>query len=407
MDAQGLVNPYGLPVVDLNEPAFWQDMHTPLAQVMGTSPLFLSTDGLVHVARHAEVEAVLKDARFVAADLLAMNGLSEGPVWAWWQKVMFSKDPPEHTRLRSLVSRVFTPRAVNGLRSGIRSRAEDILLPAFKDGRLDVQGDLGHRLPLAVISDMLAVPEIDRPRFGEWTSTLGMAFGAISDLDVRQQVEVALEQIEEYVGGMIAERRVHPGDDLLSALIAVEEHGDRLSTDEMVALTENLMFAGHDTTRGALAAMVVLLASHPDQWGAIVDNPVVIPRAVDEVLRFEPITFLTSRLASQDVEVGGVPVSAGEPLALCIASACRDPREYPEPGVFDVNRENVRSPTFGAGIHYCVGAALARAEMEEALDILVANVEDLHLIEPARWEPLHHIRCFQPPVWVEMEARTR
>jgi cytochrome P450 len=402
MHTEGPDNPHHLPVVNLNEPAFWQDMHTPLAEVMEASPLFLSTEGLMHVARHADVESVLKDPRFVAADLLAMNGLSEGPVWAWWQKVMFSKDPPEHTRLRSLVSRVFTPRAVNELRPAIRSQAENILLPAFKDARLDAQGDLGHRLPLAVISDMLAVPEDDRAKFGDWTSTLGIAFGAISDVGIRRQVEMALEQIEEYVGGMIAERRLHPGGDLLSALIAVEENGDRLSTDEMVALIENLMFAGHDTTRGALAAMVVLLANNPEQWRAIAKSPELIPRAVEEVLRFEPITFLTSRLASQDVEIGGTPIQAGEPLALCIASACRDPREYPAPGIFDVNRENVRSPTFGAGIHYCVGAALARAEMEESLALLVANAEELHLAEPARWEPLHHIRCYQPPVWVEI-----
>jgi len=315
------------------------------------------------------------------------------------------RDPPIHTRLRKLVSRAFTPRSVTALRPAIRARAEQILNPALEGGRVDAQGDLGHRLPLAVISDLLDIPEDDRPAFGEWTAALGVAFGAATDLAVRAQVELALEQIEEYVGGLIAVRRKNPGPDLLSQLIAVEEDGDRLSTDEMVALIENLMFAGHDTTRGALAAMMVLFAHNPEQYDAICADPSLIPRAVDEVLRYEPITFLTSRLASEDVEIGGLAVEAGEPLALCIASACRDPREFPDADHFDVQRSDVRSTTFGAGIHYCLGAGLARAEMEEALGLVVSRASAIRLDEEPQWMPFHHIRCFQPPVWAHFDLR--
>jgi cytochrome P450 len=391
-----------LPLLDMSEPAFWQDVHTPLTDARERSPLARSTDGVMYVLRHEDLEFVLKDPRFIAADLLAMNGLAEGPVWEWWQKVMFSKNPPEHTRLRTLVSRAFTPRSVNALRPAIRARVEQILDPAFEGGRVDAQGDLGHRLPLAVISDLLDLPEDDRPAFGEWTAALGVAFGAASDVQVRAHVERSLEQIEDYVGGLIALRRRAPGVDLISQLIAVEENGDRLSTSEMVALIENLMFAGHDTTRGALAVMLVLFARNPDQYAAVRADPGLIPRAVDEVLRYEPVTFTTSRLAAQDVEIGGIEVSAGEPLALSIASACRDPRKYPDPHRFDVQRQDVRSTTFGAGIHYCLGAGLARAEMEEALALLVSRTSAIELDAEPQWLPFHHIRSFEPPVWAHL-----
>ena len=218
------------------------------------------------------------------------------------------------------------------------------------------------------------MPEADRPIFGEWTKTLGLAFLSIADAEVRARVEQALADLDAYVGGLIAERRARPGDDMISRLIEVEEGGDRLSPEELVALVENLLFAGHDTTRGALAAMGVLFATHPDQYAAVVADPSLIPGAVDEVIRYEAITFGTARLASEDCELGGAAVPAGMPVSLCLTSACRDPRRYPDPDRFDVRRDDARSPAFGAGIHYCLGAALAKAELEEALSVLTSEV---------------------------------
>ena len=394
-----------LPVLDLSDPEAWQDIHRPLAELRERTAVAVTPDGAPQVLRHAEVEAVLKDPRFVAADLFAMSGVTSGPVWEWWQRVMFSQDPPAHTRLRSLVSRAFTPRAVEGRRPAIRRRAEEILLPAVAAGRVDAQGDLGHRLPLAVISDLLAVPEADRATFGEWTKTLGLAFLSVADRDVRRRVEQALADLDAYVGGLIADRRRAPGDDLLSRLIAAEEEGDRLTSEELVALVENLLFAGHDTTRGALAAMSVLLATHPEQYRRLVEDPTLVAGAVEEVIRFEAITFGTARLASADCEVGGVAIAAGTPVSLCLTSACRDPRRYPAPDRFDVGRDDARSPAFGAGIHYCLGAALARAELEEALGVLVGTVGSLGLASTPRWVPHAAIRCFEPPVEVLLTPR--
>lgn len=391
-----------LPVLDLSDPGVWQDLHRPLGEAMAAAPVAVDPQGGLQVLRHREVESVLKDPRFTAADLFAMNGVTDGPVWAWWQKVMFSRNPPEHTRLRSLVSRVFTPRAVAARRPAIRARAEEILLPAVEEGRLDVQGDLGHRLPLAVISDLLAVPEEDRATFGEWTSTLGLAFLSVADAGARAAVVDALGALDDYVTALVARRRAAPGDDLLSALIAVEEEGDRLDTDELVALVENLLFAGHDTTRGALASMAVLLARHPDQYRAVAADPARRTSAVEEVLRYEPITLGTARLASEDLDVAGVAVPGGSPVAVSLVAAARDPRRYPDPDAFDVAREDARTPAFGAGIHYCLGAALARAELEEALGVLTDRVATLELEAEPRWVPYAAIRCFEPPVWVAL-----
>ncbi len=392
-----------LPVLHLGRTDVWQDIHAPLREAREQAPFAVSAEGALHVLRDAEVEAVLRDPRFLAADLMALNGLTSGPLWEWWNSVMFSKNPPEHTRLRTLVSRAFTPRSVERLRPQIAAHARAILAPALEEGRFDAQGDLGHRLPLAVISDLLAIPEADRATFGQWTKLLGLAFSAIRDPQIHHRIEDALAQLDAYVRTLIAERRRAPGDDLLSALIQVEEAGDRLTTDEMVALTENLMFAGHDTTRGALAAMSVLLARHPEQLYAVAADPSLLPRAAEEVLRYEAITFGTARLASEAVEVAGVSIGAGEPVVLCLASACRDPRRYTDPDRFDVHRDDVKSTTFGAGIHFCLGATLARVELEEAMRVLAAPSITLGLQDEPHWVPLAQIRCYEPPVWVHLQ----
>jgi cytochrome P450 len=389
-----------LPVLHLSATDIWQDIHAPLREAREAAPFGISGEGAIHVLRDAEVESCLRDPRFLAADLMALNGLRSGPLWEWWNSVMFSKNPPEHTRLRKLVSRAFTPRSVERLRPQIAAHVQTILTPALETGRIDAQGDLGHRLPLAVISDLLDIPEADRPIFGQWTKQLGLAFSAIRDPLIHREIEGALAQLDAYVRGLIADRRRAPGEDLLSALIAVEEGGDRLSTEEMVALTENLMFAGHDTTRGALAAMSVLLARNPDQLAAVAADPALIPRSAEEVLRYEPITFGTARLASEDLDLAGLRVFAGEPVVLCLTAACRDPRRYVDADRFDVRREDVKSTTFGAGIHFCLGATLARVELEEAIRALAQPGTTLGLADEPQWVPLAQIRCYEPPVWM-------
>ncbi len=389
-------------MLDLNDPDFWQDIHTPLAAAMDAAAFASTTDGVLYALRAEEVEAVLKDPRFLAADLLAMMGLRQGPVWAWWQSVMFSQNPPEHTRLRSLVSRAFTPRAIDRRRPSIRARAEQILDPAFEAGRLDAQGNLGHRLPLSVMSDLLGIPDTDRDTFSNWTTDLGLAFSAALDTEARARVENALAELTLYAADLIERRRRSPGEDLLSALVAAEDGGDQLSTTELVAMVTNLMFAAHDTTRGALAVMVMLLAQHPEQMQAVRADRSLLSSTIDETLRYEAITFSTSRLASEDIVLLGTEIAAGTTVGVCPPAASRDPRRYERPHEFDVRRVDIRPPTFGAGVHSCPGAALARAELEEALGVILDHCSSIELEESIRWMPLTHIRRFKDSLWVRL-----
>jgi cytochrome P450 len=384
-----------LPVLPLGDPTFWQDINTPLREAREASPLAFTDDGALYVLRADEIEQVLKDNHFLAADLLALMGMGSGPVWEWWQRLMFSNDPPNHTRLRSLVGRAFTARSSEAHRARIRAIAEELLAPAREAGGLEVMAELAHLLPSWVMCDMLGIPEEDRDVFTDWTTDIGLAFSAALDPDVRTRVEAALAHLQDYVSALIDRRRAAPGDDLLSTLIAVEDGGDKLSRQELIDLVENLMFAGHDTTRSAVGITAMLFATHPDQLDVVRSHPAAIPNAVEEILRYEAVTFSTARLASVDTEIAGYPIEAGTTVGVCLPAASRDPRRYQDPDRFDVSRVDVRPPTFGAGAHFCLGAALARTELQETVAALIDGVDAIELEEPAQWLPFAYIRRFE------------
>ena len=254
-----------LPVVDLREPAFWSDIHTPLGAARTVHPVAVMPSGERLVLGYDEVIFVLRDPRFRSTDLLARSGVRSGRLHEWWSTVMFSTDPPVHTRLRRLVSHAFTPRAVEDMRPMIRDIADALIDEVVEQGEMDVLQDFAHHLPVKVIGTMLGVPEGDYPTFASWTTTLGRAFSPVIDDALRLQLEQAICGLDDYVRHLIDERRREPGDDLLTQLIAAEENGDRLSVDELIAMVENLLFAGHDTTRGLLSIAVPLLCDHPGQ----------------------------------------------------------------------------------------------------------------------------------------------
>lgn len=388
------INEAELPLVAMNDPAFWADVHPPLAAAREQASICRTKDGATYVLRLAETDAVLKDPRFLAADLLAMQGLDRGPVWEWWSRVMFSRNPPDHTRLRRLVARAFTPRAVEALRPRIHELTAGLLEPALDGEEIDVMASIAHALPAAVMAELMAIPPSDQEVFRDWTTDIGLVFGAATDPDVRRQVEVALAALTDYVHRLIAERTAAPGADLLSTLIAVEEDGDQLSAQELVDLMLNLLFAGHDTTRGAVGATYWLFGRHPEQLDRVRASTALVPNAVDEILRYEPITFGTARQAAADIELDGYLVPAGMPIAVCLVAASRDPRRYDRPDEFDVTRPDIRPPTFGAGIHYCLGAALARVELEETVRLLAASGRRVEQTAGTSWTPFASIRRF-------------
>ena len=392
-----------LPVLDMNDEAFWQDIYTPLTEAREAAPLARTTDGALYALRLDDVEHLLKDPRFVAADLLAMMGMGSGPVWEWWQRLMFSQSGQAHIRLRSLVSRAFTTRKIESMRPRIAEIATELLEPAFETGGLDPMRELAHQLPAEVMSEMLGIPKADRETFKGWTTDLGLAFGAAFDPEVRSRVEQALVELEAYVHELVKVRRSSPGDDLLSELLTVEEAGDRLSLQELVDLIENLMFAGHDTTRGALGVSFSLLADFPEQMRLVNDDLSLVPSLVEEILRYEAITMSTARMTSVDMDFAGYRIDAGTTVGACLPSASRDPRRYDNPDAFDVRRVDVRPPTFGYGAHFCLGAALARAEMQETLRLLLTRCTAVHLESTPQWVPFAHIRRFdQLPVTLEL-----
>jgi cytochrome P450 len=388
-----------LPQLNLGDPAFWQDVYPSVNAAREASPLARDQDGMLWLLRCDEAEAALKNPAFLVMDFMGALGLSEGPVWEWWQQLMTSKNPPEHTRLRRLVSRSFTPGAAERLRPMIRNVAEELLAEANGSGVVDVLAGHGiaHRLPSTVIAAMLGVPPSDVDFFIENTTAIGLAFGAATDLEIRAQVEAALDELDRYVRDLIANRRAQhdPGNDLLAELLGAEENGDRLSTDEIVWLVENLLFAGHDTTRGAIATTLALLSAHPDQIEQLRQGTATVDNAVEEVLRYEAITFATSRSAGRAVEVGGMRLDEGTPLMFCLPALSRDPRRWSDPDRFDVTRPDPKPPTFGAGVHYCLGAALARVELQEVLAAVLRNTASFTITEEPKWVPFAFIRRYE------------
>jgi cytochrome P450 len=271
---------------------------------------------------------------------------------------------------------------------------DQLVRDAVERGEVDVMETLAHLLPSMVMAYLFAIPESDRESFAHWTTDIGLAFGAVGDPEVNTRVESALANLDDYVSQLVEQRRITPGEDLLSELIRVEEGGDRLSTRELVDLVENLLFAGHDTTRGAIGAMLWLLVDNPDADRLVRSEPAVIPNAIEEILRYEAITFSTSRTASVDVTVGGVAIEAGTSVGFCLPGASRDPQRYDNPMRFDVRRPNPDPPTFGAGPHYCIGAALSRIELQEMLRSIVEHTSSLEAEREPQWTPFAYIRRY-------------
>ncbi len=384
-----------LPQLDLSTEAFWQDIHPRLAEMRELSKVARTTDGGTYVLGQPEIETVLKSPQFEAADLLALMGLSSGPVWEWWSRLMFSNNDPMHGRIRRLVSRAFTPRRIERERARVRALADGLLDSAIAEGEVDLMSTVAHRLPSQVMAELFRIPESDRDVFAEWTTDVGLAFGAAGDAEIRARVEQALANLDEYSSRLVEDRRQAPGDDLLSELVTVEEQGDRLSTRELVDLVENLLFAGHDTTRGSLGALLWLLVDNPESFAALRKEPGLVANAVEESLRYEAITFSTARTATEDTEIAGVKIEAGTPVGVCLPAGSRDPRVYEHPDLFNIRRKDPRPPTFGAGAHYCIGAALARTELQEFLYSVIDKTARVNVLAEPQWVPFAHIRRYE------------
>ena len=341
------------------------------------------------VSRHEDVMAVLRDRRFHSAlSVLPQMAGVEGPMTERQQKSILALEGAEHTRLRRLAAPAFTPRATDRLRPFMRQVIDDLVDAVTADGTCELVHDVCEPYPIPIICELLGAPKEDWKLFSGWATDIFRIFNNDVATDL-PAIQTAMAELDAYVRRMVEQRRHEPADDLLSHMIAVEEEGDRLSTDELVMMTEAVLMAGTDTTRNQLACSVALLAEHPDQWARLVADPGLATRAVEETMRHLGAVRGTARIASEDIEYRDVLFPAGTLVLTSLAAANFDPDAFPDPHVFDIGREptGAAQMTFGSGIHFCLGASLARAELQEALTLLARRMPDLSLDGPIEWKP--------------------
>jgi cytochrome P450 len=297
---------------------------------------------------------------------------------------MLTADPPEHTRLRGLVSKAFTPRVVERLRPRIQEIVDELLEEV--DGPFELVHTLAYPLPVIVIAELLGVPPADRAQFKRWSddivATLG---GPFQDPAVIAAGTAAAIGLAEYFQGVIAERRREPKEDLLSGLIAAEEQGQVLSEEELLATCILLLVAGNETTTNLLGNGMKALFDYPDQLALLKSQPELIESAVEELLRYDGPVQGTGRVAIEDKQVGDVTVKEGQVAFTVLGAANHDPEAFENPDVLDITRSDNRQVAFGHGIHYCLGAPLARAEAQIAINALLRRWPDLHQDGDVEW----------------------
>lgn len=297
-------------------------------------------------------------------------------------KSMIHMDAPDHTRLRGLVNKAFTPRAVEAMEGRINEIIEELLDAAAKKGRFDLIADLAYPLPVMVIAEMLGVPAQDRAKFKAWSDDLSAVLAgdpaALPDRTL-SRVMAARAELVDYFRAIAATRRLSPGNDLLSALVQAEEEGGRLSEDELYSTLVLLLVAGNETTTNLIGNGMLALLNHDDERRRLWSDPVLVPTAVEEMLRYDsPIQF-TTRLAKTALEIHDTKIREGESLYLVIGAANRDPAQFPDPDRFDVGRAANKHIAFGAGAHFCLGAPLARLEAQLALRAMSRRCPNLRL----------------------------
>jgi cytochrome P450 len=338
------------------------------------------------------VRAVLRDDRFQIPPgiVLQAQGVTSGPLWDKVINSLLCVEGETHRRLRGLCSRAFTPRTVARLHDAMIDVMNDLVDQVADSGRCDVVADLARPYPVPIICALLGAPREDWQRFSSWADDIFRAFTLSADIHALQPAVMrAWGELDDYVDDMVVHRRRSLTDDLLSDLIRAEDDGDRLDAAELRMLAGGLLLAGTDTTRNQVAASVQVLCEHPDQWELLRDNPELAMHAVEETMRHSPIAGGTLRLVVDDVELDGYLFPAGTMVLMNTFAANRDPTVYNDPDRVDITREGAPAIlTFGGGVHYCLGANLARREIAEALNVLTGRLRNPRIAGPVPWKPI-------------------
>ena len=365
------------------DPEFVADPYPTYHRLRAKDPVHHSPLGFWVLTRYEDVVAALRDPRLakeaIAGVVAARFGVEVPPGMG---VSMLDRDPPDHTRLRGLVSKAFTPRVVEALRPHIRQIVDGLLERVEGAGSMDLIEEFAYPLPVVVICEMLGVPVEDHERFKGWSLEIARSLDLIlqpPDSDLARRSADARQALTDYFRGLIAERRASPRADMLSALIAAEEAGDKLSEQELMATCILLLVAGHETTVNLIGNGTLALLRHPDELRRLRENPALIGSTVEELLRYDGPVQRTARIPSAAVTIGGLTIDAGEMVMPFIGAADRDPAHFPDPDRLDIARSDNRHIGFGLGIHFCLGAPLARLEGQIAINTLVQRLPKLAL----------------------------
>jgi cytochrome P450 len=379
-----------VPATPLAEPAVLADPHPALAALRESGPVHRvdMRMGLPvwMVTRYDDVLAALSDPR-LSNDPHHADALTAVLRGDFLSRSMIGTDPPSHTRLRRLVSKAFTARRVEGLRPRVQEITDTLLDRITPRGGADLVGEFALPLPVTVIGELLGVPEADRDRFRIWTDEmLDRPFDLGSDM---ARVTAARKQMHDYLADLVAAKRADPADDLLTDLVEATDEGERLDAQELLAMAFLLLIAGYVTTVSLIGNGTLALLRHHDQLDRLRADPSLVPPAIEELLRFDgPVNPGLTRYALEDLEIGGARIPRGDMVLLAIAAADRDPRRFPEPDRLDVGAADPGHLAFGHGVHYCLGAPLARLEGQVAFTALLARLPDLALTvreDQLRW----------------------
>ena len=334
------------------------------------------------VVRHSAVANLMRDKRLrgIGMDLARMGGIPEDSrAWRWTERQLLFMDGADHHRLRRLIARAFTSNAVAALRPYVRSVIRKLVDVVFDSGRCDAVEQFTDPFPVPVICQLLGVERESAADMSRWAGAITKVERLDAGTHLRE-IETALEELDAYVDAQIERRRAAPTNDLLGRLIAAEEAGDRLSSDELKATVSGLLVAGTDTTRNQLACMLQTFIEHPDQWNLLRSRLDLVPNAVEEAIRWQPTAVVAPRVPLEDIEIDGVVIPAGTYLLLSSLAANHDESVLPGAARFDITREAPTAwtvSTFGGGLHYCLGASLARLELVEALAEFAARFVNL------------------------------
>ena len=291
-----------------------------------------------------------------------------------WRRDMLTVDPPDHTRLRGLVSKAFTPHMIEQLHPRIQQIADELLDAVQAQGKMDLIADFAFPLPITVISEMLGIPTADRLQFRAWTQTIVTAFEGPQ----LEQKLIALEAFVQYIKTFLADKHAHPGNDLTSDLVQVEERGDSLSETELISTIFLLIIAGHETTVNLIGNGVLALLQHPEQMQLLRADPSLLPSAIEELLRYTaPVSLSSQRWASEDIPMHGRVIRKGELVFVSLIGADTDPQQFSDPEGLNIMRQENQHLAFGKGIHFCLGAPLARLEGQIAIGTLLQRLPNL------------------------------